>query len=51
MLRAKEPVGPRRPEPPWMAAAMMGLAINTLAAGVIAISAGLAIGAAVTRGQ
>ncbi len=51
MPRAKEPIGPRRPEPPWIPAAMLGLTINTLAAGVIAVSVGLAISAAMTRGQ
>jgi hypothetical protein len=51
MPRAKEPIGPRRPEPPWISAVMLGLTINTLAVGVIAVSAGLAISAAIARGQ
>jgi len=51
MPRSKQPMGPPRPEPPWIPAAMLGLTINTMAAGVIALSIGLALGAAITRGQ
>jgi hypothetical protein len=52
---AKQPTtpggGPRRPELPWIPAAMIGIGINVLAAGVIAFSVGLAIGTAIARGE
>ncbi len=49
MSRAKNQIGPHKPPTPWIPAALLGLGINTLAASVIALSAGAAIGAAVTR--
>ena len=47
--RSKEASGPRRPEIPWLAGAMIGLTISTLATGAMMLGAGLAIGQAVTR--
>jgi hypothetical protein len=50
--RSKETSGPtRRPEPSWLAGAMIGLTITTLATGAIMLGAGLAVGAATTRRQ
>ena len=50
MIRSsKEQAGPRRPEPPWLAAAMIGLTIYILAGGAILFGAGMAIGQALTR--
>jgi hypothetical protein len=49
MPHAKQPIDPRQPPTPWIPAALLGLTINTIAAGVIAMSVGLAIGAAITR--
>jgi hypothetical protein len=57
MSHAKNQTGPRPPATPppvtpltpWIPAALLGLGINTLAAGVMALGAGAAIGAAVTR--
>jgi hypothetical protein len=47
--RSKETTGPRKPAPPWLAGAMIGLTISTLATSAIMFGAGLAIGQAVTR--
>jgi hypothetical protein len=49
--RSEEADGPRRPEPPWLAGAMIGLAVATLATGAIMLGASLALGQAVTRGK
>jgi hypothetical protein len=50
MRRSKETAGPRRPETPsWLAGAMIGLTISTLATSAIMLGAGMAIGQAVTR--
>lgn len=50
IVRSKQTKGPPpRPEPPWIAAAMLGIGINALAAGVIAFSVGMAISRAITR--
>jgi hypothetical protein len=43
--------GPRRPDLPWIPAAMIGIGINILAAGVIAFSVSMAIGTAIARGE
>jgi hypothetical protein len=43
--------GPHRPEPPWVTAAMISIGINILAASVIALSASMAIGKAIARGD
>lgn len=43
--------GPRRPELPWIPAAMIGIGLNMLAAAVIALSVSLAIGTAIARGE
>ncbi len=53
MLRTKQTAagGPKRPETPWIPAAMLGLGINTWAVGVIALSVGLAISQAIVRGE
>jgi hypothetical protein len=51
MRRGKEAAGPRRPETPsWLAGAMIGLTISTLATSAIMLGASLAMGQAVTRG-
>jgi len=42
---------PHRPEPPWLAGAMIGLSIATLATGAMMLGAGLAVGQIVTRGK
>lgn len=47
--RSKEPTEPRRPETPWLAGAMIGLTISTLATSAILLGAGLAIGQTTTR--
>jgi len=49
MRRSKEQAGPRREEPPWLAAAMIGLTISTMASSVMILGAGMAIGQAMTR--
>jgi hypothetical protein len=50
--RGKETGDPRRPpEPFWLAGAMLGLTICTLATGAIMLGAGLAIGQTATRGK
>lgn len=49
MPHAKNQMGPRPPATPWIPAALLGLGINAIAAGVMALGAGAAIGAAVTR--
>ena len=53
--REKQPTtpggGPRRPELLWIPAAMIGIGINMLAAGVIALSVSIAIGTAIARGE
>jgi hypothetical protein len=51
MRRSKETSGPRRPAPPWLAGAMIGLTISTLATSAIMLGTGLAIGQAATRGK
>ena len=52
MRRSKESGGPPpRPEPPWLAGAMIGLGIVTMATSAIMLGAGMAIGQAVTRGK
>ncbi len=52
MRRSKEVSGPRRPEmPSWLAGAMIGLTISTMATSAIMLGAGLALGQAVTRGK
>jgi hypothetical protein len=51
MQRNKEAAGPRRPETPsWLAGAMIGLTISTLATSAIMLGAGLAMGQVVSRG-
>lgn len=50
MRRSKESGGPpRKPEVPWLAGAMIGLTISTLATGAMMFGAGLAVGQATTR--
>ena len=53
--RAKPPTTPggepRRPELPWIPAAMIGIGINMLAAGVIVLSVSIAISTAIARGE
>jgi hypothetical protein len=54
--REKQPTtpgggGPHRPELLWIPAAMIGIGINMLAAGVIALSVSIAIGTAIARGE
>ncbi len=49
MPHAKNQPGPRPPATPWIPAVLLGLGINTLAASMMAIGAGAAVGAAVTR--
>ena len=49
MRRSKEQGGPRRLEPPWFAAAMIGLTISAMAGGAIALGAGMALGQVPTR--
>ncbi len=44
--RSKNVPGPKRPAPPWIPAALMGIGLNALAAGVIALSVGAALAAA-----
>ena len=44
MHRSKEQGGPRRLEPPWFAAAMIGLTISAMVGGAIALGAGMALG-------
>jgi hypothetical protein len=51
MNRGKEASGPRRPAPPWLAGAAIGIAISSLAAGAIVLGAGFALGQAVIRGK
>jgi hypothetical protein len=51
MRRSKEAEPLRRPELSWLAGAMIGLSISTLATGAIMLGAGMAIGQAVTRGK
>ncbi len=52
MRRSKESGGPpHRPDPPWLAGAMIGLSIATLATSAIMLGAGMAIGQVVTRGK
>ena len=52
MRRSKETGGlPHRPAPNWLAGAMIGLTISTLATGAIMLGAGLAVGQAATRGK
>jgi len=51
MQRSKEQGGPRRPEPPWFAAAMIGLTISAMAGGAIALGAGMALGQITTTGK
>ena len=49
MPHAKNQTAPRPPATPWIPAVLLSLGINTLAAGVMALGAGTAIGAAMTR--
>jgi hypothetical protein len=49
--RKKQVDEPRRPEPPWLAGAMIGLTVATLATGAIMLGASMALGQAVTRGK
>ncbi len=53
VTRSKQsPKGPSKPpEPPWLQAAMISITISTLAAGAIALGAGLAIGKAIAKGE
>ena len=44
--RRKTVPGPKRPALPWIPAALMGIGLNVLAAGVIALGVGAALGAA-----
>ena len=47
MRRSKEAGGaPSRPEIPWLAAAMIGMTITTMAAGAMMLGAGIALGQA-----
>ena len=47
--RGKESSDPRRPETPWLASAMIGLTISTLATSAMVVGATLALGQAMTR--
>jgi hypothetical protein len=49
--RGKEPANPRKPETPWLAGAMIGLTISTLATGAMMLGVGMAIGQASTHGK
>jgi len=49
MPHAKNQTAPRPPATPWIPAVLLSLGINTLAASVMALGAGAAIGAAMTR--
>ena len=49
MRRGKEQGGPRRQEPPWFAAAMIGLTISAMAGGAIAFGVGMALGQVPSR--
>ena len=51
MRRYKEPSGPRQLPPPWLAGAMIGLTISTMATGAIMFGAGLAFSQAIIRGK
>ena len=51
MRRNQDTGGPHRPETPWLAGAMIGLTIATLATGAIILGASLALGQAITRGK
>lgn len=51
MIRRKEASDPRRPEPWWLAGAMIGLTISTLAGGAILVGATMALGQTATRGK
>ena len=47
MRRSKETGGPpNRPEPSWLAGAMIGMTISTLAAGAMMLGVGMALGQA-----
>ncbi len=49
MHRNKETGGPRRPETPWLAGAMIGITISTLATSAIMLGATMAIGESAIR--
>jgi hypothetical protein len=49
MRRSKEQGDQRKPEPPWLAGAMIGMTITTLAAGAMMLGAGMALQVAPTR--
>ncbi len=52
MRRSKESAGPpHQPDPFWLAGAMIGMGIATLATSAIMLGAGLALGQAITRGK
>ncbi len=51
MIRRNKETGgpPSKPEVPWLAGAMIGLTIATLATGAMMFGAGIALGQAATR--
>ena len=42
--------GDRRPAPPWLAAAVIGLTIQTIDSSAVMLGAGMALGGVVKRG-
>jgi hypothetical protein len=44
MRRSKEGGAPPQPAAPWLAGAMIGITITTLAAGAMMLGAGMALG-------
>lgn len=51
MHRGKDAGDSRRPEPPWLIGAMIGLAISTMAGGAMVLGATMALGQMTTRGK
>jgi hypothetical protein len=49
MRRCKEQGDSRKPESPWLAGAMIGMTITTLAVGAMMLGAGMALQAAPIR--
>jgi len=49
--RGKETSDPRRPETAWLAGAMIGLTISTLATSAMVLGVTMALGQAMTRGK
>jgi hypothetical protein len=50
-VRARAPVKPGRPTPPWMAGIVIGMTIAALAAGAMLAGSGAAISKAIARGK